>query len=96
MNDPKLTEFEIDALRACYFNEYDCDALAPTVWAWSVTENCETVNASQISGVISSLVKKGVVKSQGKGEESVIYPTEIGVSIAGKKGWLEGRFTDTN
>jgi DNA-binding MarR family transcriptional regulator len=92
MNDSEfydnLTVLEIDVLRACYQNEYHNEDDKPHVWSFSVTDNCYNCTASQVSGVVASLVKKGVVKCQGSGSEKTItVVSNAAHRFAVNKGW---------
>lgn len=75
-----LTELERDVIKNGFGNnEFEDDGDA--VWSWSIQPNCKLVTEKQISGVISSLVKKGLAISYGDGEDSVVELTNPGKQI---------------
>lgn len=54
-----LTDLEKDVIFNGFGNnEYESNG--DPVWSWSIQPNCKNVTVPQISGVISSLVKKGL------------------------------------
>ena len=57
-----LTELEKDVILAIVNSEYS-DSPGSPIWSWSVADNTKITNINQVSGVISSLVKKGLVIS---------------------------------
>lgn len=74
-----LTELEKDVIVAITENEYS-DAPGNPVWSWSVTDNCKTTHKDQVSGVVSSLVKKGLAECYNdRGKDSTIHLTNAGV-----------------
>lgn len=75
----KLTELEKDVIIAITENEYS-DVPGDPVWSWSVADNTKIANINQVSGVISSLVKKGlVVSSEYDKKDSTVELTDAGV-----------------
>lgn len=82
----RLTPLEHDVIRAMYDNEFnnsdpesdDKWDKYPSVWSASLLDNCYVAREAQISGVVSSLVQKGLVYSQGEGMERTVNVTELG------------------
>lgn len=82
-----LTALEAEALEGCYRSDYYSGSGRPQVWSWSVTDACcgrgpGRATARQMSGIISSLVKKGLVTCDGDGEDASITVTEKGHRVA--------------
>jgi hypothetical protein len=76
---PKLTTLEADVLAGVYASNY-ADGRCPNVWSWSIEPRiCEM---KQRKGVVSSLNKKGVVCSEGSGDEAAMLVTPMGAEIA--------------
>jgi hypothetical protein len=84
-----LTPLEQDVLRGIYESDYADGGPRPDVWAWSLAVQVATPR--QIPGVVSSLVKKGLVKTTGTGEEGSIYVTELGQQAAAEIGVKEAK-----
>ena len=79
----KITELEKDVIFNGFgHNEYEDTGEA--VWTWSIQPNCKIVTEKQISGVISSLNKKGLAVSYDDGEDSAVYLTGQGKKILNK------------
>lgn len=79
-----LTQLEKDVIFNGFGNnEYENDGSA--VWSWSIQPNCKIVTEKQISGVISSLVKKGLAKTAdwdgGFDKDSTVELTSSGKEI---------------
>jgi len=74
----KLTELEKDVIVAITENEYS-DVPGDPVWSFSIDYNTKITKKNQISGVVSSLVKKGLVVSQGWDKDDVVYLTKKGI-----------------
>lgn len=78
----KLTPMEVLILNAMRYNEYT-DALqwAGGTWTFTVIDN-SGISGKKASGVISSLVQKGLVIAQNDGsEEDTIAFTESGIAL---------------
>ena len=80
----KVTKLEMDVIKnGVGNNEYENDGSA--VWSWSIQPNCKVVTEKQISGVISSRVKKGLAVSadwdRGFNKDSTVELTKIGKEI---------------
>lgn len=95
MTQMKITDFEkdvlINGLENSEFNtinskevtveEYGEDRLEICIWSDCIVDNCELITENQISGVVSSLVKKGLVEKSGRGRDSVVTVTKEGFKI---------------
>jgi hypothetical protein len=79
--ETNLTALELSVLRAIDASEYG-DVLTDEIWMFSVTDNMEAGGATpkQLPGVVSSLVKKGLVKSGGTGNDAGIHMTDAGAT----------------
>jgi len=75
----ELTELEKDVVVAITENEYS-DVPGNPVWSWSVADNCKITHKDQVSGVVSSLIKKGLVVSQNYDKDDIVYLTKKGVA----------------
>lgn len=73
-----LTELEKDVVRAIAENQY-ADAPDSEVWSFAIKYHTKVTRDEQICGVVSSLVKKGIVVSEGDGKDSVVYLTKRGI-----------------
>lgn len=73
-----LTDMEKDVIRAIAENEY-CDVLGQDVWSWAISHQTKITNDNQIPGVVSSLVKKGLVVSSQYDYDRVVKLTQKGI-----------------
>lgn len=73
----KLTEFEKIVVRVLAKNEYS-DNLEDLIWTFIIEDNTN-LHSKQISGIVSSLTKKGLVNSNSNGKDSTIWLTKNGV-----------------
>lgn len=92
---PTLTELEIDVLDGCYRSEYNDGGNHFDIWSWSCAPRKAGVN--QVSGVVSSLVKKGLVTCDGAGtkdDDNTIRVTLLGIEVARSLGFFEVRESD--
>jgi predicted transcriptional regulator len=85
-----LTENEKAIMKAGCDSEYDNFCEAPT-WVFSVIDNSK-LDAKIARGVISSLVKKGLVEvfdneGRGKANDMAITATESGIEICNELGF---------
>lgn len=72
---------EVDVIRAIANNEYSYQP-GDKIWSWSITYNTEITNKHQVSGVVSSLVKKGLVETDGYVEDDhTVNLTENGIKV---------------
>ena len=76
-----ITKLEQELINTIAYNEYGDDITDPK-WFWSVSDDFGHV--AQISGVVSSLKKKGLVDvdSQHSKYEHVIWLTDAGAELA--------------
>jgi len=72
-----LTTLEVQGLQGILDSEFHDgnDPIKNPVWTWSANP---FGNKKTFSGVVSSLVKKGLVKSSGYDKDDVIYITQAG------------------
>ncbi len=78
----KLTELERDVLENGIANNEYGDDLPDAVWSGSIADFLKITTKAQLSGVISSLVKKGLVSvSQGEGNDDITNITPEGVKL---------------
>lgn len=86
-NTINITELEASILLGINYSEYG-DTLGEAVWVFdAIDESLGKIN----SGVISSLSKKGLVITQGKGDDQTIALTELGIEIC-KENNLLGKY----
>ena len=71
-----LTANELTVLKAIDDSEYGC-YLTDAIWSFSIADNCNLAPTS-IPGVVSSLVKKGLVRCAGYGNDAEVRMTDIG------------------
>ena len=77
-----LTTLEKDVLINGFGNNYFNDREENgVVWSNSIIDHCEKCTINQLSGVVSSLVKKGIMRNNGDGNESTIGLTEKGKKV---------------
>ena len=74
----KLTELEKDVIIAIAENEYS-DVPGNPVWSWAIDYETKITKKEQVSGVVSSLVKKGLAKCYDEGKDSTVHLTDAGV-----------------
>ena len=88
--EQKLTELEKDVLlHGLYENEYnqfhwDDGIIGASVYANSICYNCKLVKKNQISGVVSSLVKKGILNCWDDENGQNVFPTDFGHEVFAK------------
>lgn len=74
-----LTELEKDVIVAIAKNEYS-NIPGDPIWAFAIGHQTKIVKGKQISGVVSSLVKKGLVVSEtNPGDDDTVYLTKTGI-----------------
>ena len=81
----ELTDLENDVLVNGIAGSgfFDLEGL-PDVWSDSIIDTCKVTTKDQISGVVSSLVKKGFVEVLHKGtSESTVKLTSQGLKVLG-------------
>jgi hypothetical protein len=80
----KLTALEVDVLKGLYASEYHDGGPQPYIWSWAIRNQLAT--PAQLPGVVSSLAKKGITRSDGSGEERAVAVTELGAQVARELG----------
>jgi len=73
-----LTDLEKLVLEGINNSDYGSE-LGDEIWSWSI--NC-SVTGKMLSGVCSSLKKKGLIDSRDDGEDSTTWLTELGIQIS--------------
>ena len=73
-----LTELEKDVIVAIAENQY-ADVPSDPVWSFAIDFHTKITKTEQISGVVSSLVKKGLAECWGEGKDSTVELTDTGV-----------------
>jgi hypothetical protein len=86
----KLTPRETKVLKAMAFNHY---GEGTCTWSWAMNESRAPsgIKGKELSGVIASLAKKGLLSVE-KGEtkkDDAIYTTEAGKAAMVKAGWMK-------
>jgi hypothetical protein len=78
----------VNGLFGSCFNSFDPNASYGgvelnyiTVWSNCVVDSCRLVTEKEISGVISSLVKKDLVVCEGHGRDAVVLVTGAGFEV---------------
>lgn len=82
-----LTELETKLVGNMVTNNYG-DIPDHNIWSWAWDEGVHGAfcTKAQISGVIASLVKKGLIRSEGEGDDANIWFTEEGVQFLYESG----------
>jgi hypothetical protein len=80
-----LTNLELEVLRALVDNDFmdgctGADMVGKELWSDCIYQNTSIVTNVQLPGVVSSLVKKGLVKCAGSGRNSTLWLTAEGVA----------------
>lgn len=85
-----LTKLELDCIHAMYKSEYYSGAGMPDIWSFSVADNAEITKPNQVCGVISSLVKKSIVKCEKSDDDDVVSIINEEIhQLAIENGWCE-------
>lgn len=75
-----ITELEKDVIENGFGkNNFNTDG--DRVWSWSLVDSCKICTEKQVSGVVSSLVKKGLAQVDGERTEKVVYLTKTGKDL---------------
>ena len=84
----KFTEKEKAVLKSMAFNHY---GEGTCTWSWAMNESREPsgIKGKELSGVIASLVKKGMFSVEGTGREGSINTTPAGWAAMVSFGWRE-------
>lgn len=94
-----ITQLELEVLAAIDFSDYG-ESITDSVWTFSVVDECKTVKGKQFSGVVSSLVKKGLVEVDDSiADESTIQMTSEGIRAYAENSekvgkWIDHRYSD--
>jgi DNA-binding MarR family transcriptional regulator len=75
-----LTELESKAILAINDSEYS-SWLGAAVWSFTIADNSDIAKAS-VSGVVSSLVKKGLAQCVKIDKEETVSLTKLGIEVA--------------
>lgn len=74
-----LTKLEKDVIVAIAENEYS-DIPGDPVWSFAIEHQTKIAKGKQISGIVSSLVKKGfIVSDTNPGDNNTVYLTKTGI-----------------
>jgi len=73
-----ITDLEQDVIRAIADNQY-ANSPDDSVWSWAIEYHTKITKTEQISGVVSSLVKKGLACSEDYGTDRIVRLTVKGV-----------------
>jgi len=75
-----ITNLEKDVIENGFGkNNFNTDG--DQVWSWSLVEGCKICTEKQISGVVGSLVKKGLAQVDGEGKEKTVNLTAAGKEL---------------
>lgn len=85
MSTIQLTQLEKEVLEGINNSDYG-DDLGDPIWSWSIRH--ASAGSKVISGVVSSLSKKGLTNSQGSGNDQVVALTVAGVDVCKEYGLL--------
>ena len=84
----KLTKLEKEVLEGINNSDYG-EELGDHIWCGS--ERCSISGTKTISGVYSSLAKKGLVQVDKDGKDSVVWITDLGIEVCTENNLL-GKF----
>jgi len=84
-----LTDLEKQVLEGINNSDYG-EELGDSIWCGS--ERCDISDTKQISGVYSSLSKKGLVQVHKDGKDSTVWLTDLGINVCREYNLL-GKFT---
>jgi predicted MarR family transcription regulator len=90
MSSISITELEKQVLNGINNSDYG-DELGDPIWQGS--EECAISNTKAISGVYSSLSKKGLIGTQQDGKDSTVWLTKLGIEVC-KEHNLLGKFAE--
>jgi hypothetical protein len=90
----KITSLELQILKGITKSDFYENGQGSVVYGWSVYETCGIPRKS-CPGVVSSLVKKGLVGVDGSGDERALWITTLGYDTLTEMGLMnaEGYFT---
>ena len=76
---PNVTELENDVImKGIVESDFFDDCTNGMVWSNVVIDGCEITKPTQLPGVVSSLVKKGLITQNGSGSDATIQLTAEG------------------
>ena len=75
-----LTELEKDVIVAIAENQY-ADRPGDPVWSFAISYHTKITKPEQMGGVVSSLIKKGLVECSGRDKDAAIELTDAGIKI---------------
>ena len=79
LKEPTLTTLEADViLNGIAKSDFFGDSTNAPVWSEVIIDTCEETTISQISGVVSSLSKKGLLIQSGSGKDASVKLTAEG------------------
>lgn len=84
-----LTDLEKQVLEGINNSDYG-EELGDVIWCGS--ERCSISNTKTISGIYSSLSKKGLIQVDKDGKESTVWLTDLGINVC-REYKLLGKFT---
>jgi predicted MarR family transcription regulator len=85
-----LTELEKQVLEGINNSDYGSE-LGDAIWQGA--ERCDISGTKAISGVYSSLSKKGLIGTQQDGKDSTVWLTELGIEVC-KEYKLLGKYAE--
>lgn len=85
----ELTEMERKVLDDITHDDFYEDGLYSTIWADCFVANFSTIPAKQVRGVLSSLIKKGIIYPIEKGRDGIIVFTAAGRELMISLGYEE-------
>ena len=81
LNEPVITPLEADViLNGIAKSDFFGDSTNAPVWSEVIIDTCEQTTISQLSGVVSSLSKKGLLVQSGSGKDASVKLTAEGYS----------------
>jgi predicted MarR family transcription regulator len=89
MSNIKLTDLEKQVLEGINNSDYG-DELGDSIWCGS--ERCDISDTKEISGVYSSLSKKGLIDVDKAGKNSTVWLTDLGIRVCREYNLL-GKFS---
>ena len=81
LKEPEITPLEHDVImNGIAKSDFFGDSTNASVWSEVIIDTCEQTTISQISGVVSSLSKKGLLVQSGSGKDASVKLTAEGYS----------------
>ena len=75
-----LTKYEKDVIVAIAENAYS-NVPGDEIWSFAIADQTKIVKKREVSGVVSSLVKKGLAESRGNDKERTVWLTPEGIAV---------------